>query len=153
MIRLVALLALQLLLYACASGREPGEPTQAPSGAGQSPESDGAPVSPGSPGPRPSLTAVPIHSGELGVVTGTLGFDAVEGGCGYIETADGKRYQVIYPDGWRLDRATGQLLGPDGQSVKPGGVVSVRGSIATDIASICQVGPMFRAVEVLRAGE
>jgi hypothetical protein len=87
------------------------------------------------------------------VITGTLGLDAVEGGCTFLETAEGKRYQVIYPKGWTLDRATGHLLGPDGTDVGPGTTVSVRGSIATDMASICQTGPMFRAVEVLSVGD
>ncbi|MDO8483656.1 MAG: hypothetical protein Q7S35_01785, partial [Candidatus Limnocylindrales bacterium] len=85
------------------------------------------------------------------LLTGTLGFDTVEAGCGYLETTDGTRYEVIYPDPWRLDRASGRLVGPGGQSVGPGATVTVRGVISEEIASICQVGPIFRAVEVVGA--
>jgi len=100
-----------------------------------------------------SMSAKPVRPDGPGVLTGSLGFGAVEGGCGFLETAEGKRYEVIYPAGWRLDRTSGHLLGPDGQDVSPGTVVSVRGSIATDIASICQVGPMFIAIEVISVGD
>ena len=82
-------------------------------------------------------------------ITGTLSFDSVEGGCATLQSGDGTRYEVIYPNGWRMDRATGHLLGPDGQDVGPGAVITVRGSIATDMASICQIGPIFRAAEVV----
>lgn len=141
-----------LLLGACTLGREQGQSPPAGSGASRSAEDHQASASPESPRPGRSLSAEPIHPEEAQVVTGTLGFDAVEAGCGYLQTADGKRYEVIYPDGWRLDRGTGHLLGPDGQTVGPGAVVTVRGSIASDIASFCQVGPIFRASEVLSAG-
>jgi hypothetical protein len=82
-----------------------------------------------------------------------LGFDAIEGGCAYLETADGKRYEVIYPVGWQLDRATGELVGPDGRHVKPGGQISIRGSVVTDMSSICQIGPILRVNAVLSAGD
>jgi hypothetical protein len=83
-------------------------------------------------------------------VTGTLGADSIEGGCGYLETADGTRYQVIYPDGWDLQLGPVQLISPEGEVVARGGdTVTVRGEEATDMASICQIGPIFRATEVV----
>lgn len=102
---------------------------------------------------RPPLRSVgPLLPTESARLTGTLGFDSIEGGCAYLETAEGKRYQVIYPSGWRIEGATGRLIGPGGTDLRPGSVVSVRGSIVTDMASTCQVGPMFRATEVLSTG-
>ena len=81
-------------------------------------------------------------------VTGRLTFDDIEGGCTYLEAADGTRFEVLYPDGWVVDRAAGELRGPDGVTARAGDEVSVRGSIATDRSSICQVGPIFEATEV-----
>lgn len=158
MLRLAILLSVQaLLLSGCTLVERPAEQPPAASPPGESratgpAEDSRASAVPGSTGPGRFRSAEPLRPEDAGIVTGTLGFDAVEAGCGYLETADGKRYEVIYPDGWRLDRATGHLLGPDGQDVRPGDVVSIRGSIATGMASICQLGPIFRATEVLSAG-
>lgn len=118
------------------------------------PEED-HPVPNPSPSPRAerSFSAKPLSPADPTVLTGTLGFGAVEGGCGFLETADGKRFEVIYPNGWRLNRATGELAATNGSSVRPGAVVTVRGSIANDMASICQTGPIFRATEVLSVTE
>lgn len=119
-------------------------------------EAEGTPGTAGTPEtptPRPTWSAEPLRPRPSGgVVSGTLGFDAVEGGCAYLESVDGTRYQVIYPAGWSIDGMTGHLLGPGGEDARPGSVVSVRGVIAPDMASICQVGPIFRATEVISAG-
>ena len=56
---------------------------------------------------------------------------------------------MIYPPGWRLDLSTGKLLGPVAEVAHAGDTVSIMGSLAGDIASTCQMGPMFSAVEVL----
>ncbi len=83
-------------------------------------------------------------------ITGRLGADTIEGGCGYLETDDETRYEVIYPPGWELSLAPLQLTAPDGSVVARGGErVTVRGSRATDMASTCQIGPIFRASEVV----
>lgn len=81
-------------------------------------------------------------------VTGVLGFDDIEGGCSFLEAADGVRYEVTYPEGWELDRLSGELRGPDGELVRAGEGVTIRGSVATDRSSICQIGPIFLATEV-----
>lgn len=92
----------------------------------------------------------PVPSGSE-VVTGRLGADAVEGGCGYIQAVDGTRYEVRYPAGWKLTLNPLQLAAPDGAIVARGGdEVTVRGVIADDVASTCQIGPIFRATEVVR---
>ena len=106
--------------------------------------------SPSSPAVSPSEgTSTP--PGSVGdELTGALGTDSIEGGCPYLETADGTRYEVIYPDGWNVDRASGALSDPTGAVVAgPGAVVTVRGEEASDMASICMIGPIFRASEVI----
>jgi hypothetical protein len=83
-------------------------------------------------------------------LAGRLGSDSVEGGCAYLEAADGTRYQVVYPDGWTLEPAPVQLIGPDGAvHARVGDIVTVRGAVADDMASICQIGPIFQATDVV----
>lgn len=94
---------------------------------------------------QPSLE--PARGDEL---TGVLGADSIEGGCGYLQTDDGTRYQVIYPTGWDLALSPLQLTSPEGEVIARGGdEVTVRGSVSTDMASICQIGPIFEASEVV----
>jgi hypothetical protein len=81
-------------------------------------------------------------------VTGRLGFDDIEGGCSFLETDEGTRYEVVYPDGWTIDRMLAELRGPDGQTAHAGESVTVRGAVATDRSSICQIGPIFVATDV-----
>jgi hypothetical protein len=78
-----------------------------------------------------------------------LGSDAIEGGCAYLQAPDGGKYEVIYPDGWELRLAPLELVAPDGTVVaRAGDEVTVRGAEA-DMASICQIGPIIRATEVV----
>jgi hypothetical protein len=136
-IRLAILVAVQAVaLWGCITGGELRAPTPGETVVAEPSDRSGHVAS-------SSLTP----DGATGV-TGRLGFDSVEGGCNYVETDDGTRYQVIYPDPWRLDRSTGHLLGPNGQDISPGSVITVHGSIAKNMASICQMGPMFRATAV-----
>jgi hypothetical protein len=83
-------------------------------------------------------------------LTGTLGADDIEGGCAYLEADDGTRYEVIYPDGWQVSAAPLELRDPEGEVVATGGdTVTVSGHEAADMVSICQIGPMFMADEVV----
>jgi hypothetical protein len=123
-----------------------------PSGARGPSDSAGAPGA----SERPSLElASPKTSGSGGAArietyVGTLGSDTIEGGCVYLETADGRRLEVIYPDGWRVRRSPLALIGPDGTEVAgPGDTITIRGAEAHDMVSICQMGPIVRAIEVL----
>ena len=103
--------------------------------------------------PSPSddfLSPAPTPHGNERTITGTFGSDAIEGGCAYLQAADGTRYQVLYPDPWKLERGPFRLIGPDGGVVARGGeTITVRGSVADDMASTCQIGPIFRATEVV----
>jgi hypothetical protein len=102
------------------------------------------------PPPSDPMTTWQARSpGPVGsAVTGTLGFDDIEGGCPFLMAADGTRYEVIYPEGWSVDRTGGVLRGPAGEVVELGESLTVHGSIATDRSSICQIGPIFVATEV-----
>ncbi len=83
-------------------------------------------------------------------ITGIFDSVAVEGGCPYLQTDDKTRYEVIYPGGWQLDRGATTLRNPDGKVVATGGeTITVRGQLAIDVASICQIGPIFGATEVV----
>jgi hypothetical protein len=139
-----------LLVAACASpGIEPSEET---------PSMTDGPTPTESPTPTPArslslASAQPTPSrspsADETTITGRLGFDSIEGGCPYLETDDGTRYQVLWPDGWRLDGG-GSLVSATGETVAgPGDELTVRGRVADDMASICQIGPIFRASEVI----
>ena len=85
-----------------------------------------------------------------GDLSGVLGLAEIETGCPYLEAADGTRYEVMYPHGWELERSPLQLVAPDGTTfARAGDEVTVRGSVADDMASVCQIGPIFRATGVV----
>lgn len=103
--------------------------------------------------PRPSVDAsigLPTERpGNDVELSGTLGADSIEGGCAYLE-ADSTRFQVIYPPGWQITASPLQLTNPGGEVVATGGeTITVRGHRADDMVSICQIGPMFAASEVI----
>jgi hypothetical protein len=145
MMRAFVALACALAIAACAAPA--GRPTQTPTPEQSTVESP-------EPTPTPTFdlasqqpTREPTGDDEL---TGVLGADSIEGGCGYLQVPGGTRYQVIYPDGWDLELSPLQLTSPEGEVVARGGdQVTVRGSEASDMASICQIGPIFRANEVV----
>jgi hypothetical protein len=110
--------------------------------------------------PTPSLPSVaatpsePATSATPGVradeLTGFLGADSIEGGCPYLETGDGTRYEVIYPPGYEIDRSSATLRDPSGVVIASAGdVLTVRGEEASEMVSICQIGPIFQASEVV----
>jgi hypothetical protein len=146
-VRLTPIL-LVLLLAACAAPSGGSPSGDAPT---DSPRPDPTPtpsLKPASVQPSPEPASPPAGGTEL---VGTLGSDAVEGGCAYLEASDGTRYEVIYPDGWTLQKSPLQLRAPDGTVVaRAGDEVTVRGSETTDMASICMIGPIFRATSVDR---
>ena len=99
---------------------------------------------------RPSVSLTSKPGGVTADFSGILSMDEIEGGCAYLQAADGRKLQVIYPDGWELKKTPLELVAPDGSvHSKSGDLVAVKGSEATDIATICQIGPVIRATEVL----
>jgi hypothetical protein len=104
--------------------------------------------------PSLALSSVQPSRAPLGAddeLTGILGADSIEGGCGYLQAVNGTRYEVVYPDGWRLQMSPLQLSSPEGEVVARGGdEVTVRGTETNELASICQIGPIFRATDVER---
>jgi hypothetical protein len=94
----------------------------------------------------------PSKSGAADTYTGMLGSDAIEGGCAYLQASDGRKYEVLYPDGWTLRKAPLELIAPDGRVMaRAGDEVTVRGAEA-EMVSICQIGPIIQATEVVLGG-
>lgn len=134
---------LVLLLAACSSAAAPSaSPAATPS---VRPSAD-----PGDDPRSPTLTPASASPAKGELLSGTLGFDGIEGGCSYVEAVDGTRYQVLYPQGFAVDPSSGDLLGPDGAVVVPlGAELQLRGAVDPEMVSICQIGPIFRASEVM----
>lgn len=148
MLRSAAAAMISLLALAACAAAPGGSATQT-----TTPE--GSPMTSTDPTPSRSLKPSSTQpsrapSANEDEVIGVLGADSVEGGCGYLQTSGGTRYQVVYPEGWRLQLSPLQLTSPEGEVVARGGdEVTVRGAEASDMASICQIGPIFRASEVV----
>ena len=107
--------------------------------------------------PSPTSAAAASPSGSLsekpGVTadySGILSMDTIEGGCPFLQADNGDKLQVIYPDGWQLNKSPLELVAPDGSIHSKGGdVVSIKGSKSDEMVSICQIGPIIEATEVL----
>ena len=143
--RLTPALPILLVLSAC-TGMGSGDATESPSPVMPTQTAEPTETAEHTATARPSNGA-----GASSTLTGTLGADTVEGGCGYLEDRDGTRYEILWPDGWELELEPLELRDPDGTVVATAGdEVTVRGEEATDMASICQIGPIFEATEVDR---
>lgn len=142
----VALLALAGLA-ACAAeapGGDVAAPTDPATGTAGPTEATGDPTEP---------TEEPTDmddDGQQRTIAGTLDGDPVlEGGCAWVETGDGERYEVMWPDGYRIEFDPLQLVGPGDEVVaRSGEQVEVTGSVERDMASICMVGTIFSATDV-----
>lgn len=84
------------------------------------------------------------------LLEGTLGGDPrLEGGCAWLDTDDG-RFEVLYPPGYEIMFEPVRLVDADGDTLaEEGETVRVRGRVAKDRMSICQVGAIFEASEVV----
>lgn len=91
----------------------------------------------------------PAEPEDDDMLEGTLGGDAqLEGGCAWLDTDEG-RFEVMYPEGYEIAFDPVRLLGPDGDTIaREGETLRVRGRVAGDVMSICQVGTIFQATEV-----
>lgn len=96
----------------------------------------------------PSLPA-PTDDPDGQTVTGTLGGDAqLEGGCVWIETADGN-IEPLLPDGYSTTTDPVALIGPGGNVIaEEGDRVTLTGAPAFDVMTICQVGAVWRVSEI-----
>jgi hypothetical protein len=105
------------------------------------------------PGDEPEPTEEPAEPDDRDeaedamVLTGTFtGDPQLEGGCAWVETDDGTRYEVMWPQGYEVTWHPLELRGPDGAVVaRDGDEVRVSGTVAEDMASICMVGPIVQA--------
>ena len=128
-IRLAAALLIAVLLAACGSGAAPASPSASPAARPSVIPS----AATGEPSASPGASTP--QGGET--ISGTLGYEGIEGGCPYVEVADGTRYQVQYPEGWAIDPTSGDLIGPDGAVVVAlGGEILLRGAGQTEVGSI-----------------
>ena len=108
-----------------------------------------APQPTSSPTPSAAVSTDPTPSADRTTITGTLRVDEVEGGCAYLATADGTRYEVRYPEGWEIKTSPLRLLAPDGEVVAGSGdQITVQGRTAREGRSICQIGAIFEAESV-----
>ena len=86
-------------------------------------------------------------------LVGTLGGDPLlEGGCAWLVDDDGQTWEVLWPAGYSIQfRGELTLLVREGEEsvAITGQRVGVAGAEATDMASICQVGRIFQASEVV----
>lgn len=144
--RLALTWLLLLTTVACAAdGGRDGSPTASPSATDKPTPAD-TPRATRSPTPAPTASD-PVAGDRL---TGTLGAESIEGGCPYLEDADGTRWEVIYPQGWRVTAEPTELTDPDGEVVaRAGDTVTVTGEEARDMGSFCQIGPIFEASRVV----
>lgn len=136
------LLALGVVMAGCSSsgGGTGGAGGSSPSAGGASPAA-----------PSPTLELASPKSPPTGgnTYTGVLRSDAIEGGCAYLLAADGQKYEIIPPDGWELQKAPAAVVSPNGQVVaKAGDVITVHGNEA-DMMSICQIGPIIQATDIV----
>lgn len=127
-----SVIVLALLVTACAAG--PGDPTRS------TPD----------PASAPAPTAPPSAGGDS--ITGALGGDAaLEGGCAWLD--DGStRWQVAWPEGYRVAFDPLTLHGPDGVVARDGDTLTVTGAEQRDVMTTCQVGPVWAATTVTAGG-
>jgi hypothetical protein len=133
------------MVSACGGGT--GEGAQAPQ---PNPSPTPAPlVTTSPPGPSTGSTREPTNPQATHTLSGTLGGSAsLEGGCAWLETEQ-DRIQVRYPEGYRVAFDPLRLLGPDGAVVaREGEQVTITGSPAQALLTVCQVGELWQADEV-----
>lgn len=102
--------------------------------------------------PRPDAT--PRLRGDL---VGTLGGDRdLETGCTWLTDSTGKRWEVLWPEGYRVTFPEGPdpvLLGPGDEIVaRAGDTVVVNGAPPSGLGSHCMVGELFEATQLVGVG-
>ncbi len=133
----LALLATSALLAGCGEAEEVAvDPTEPPPSATDEPTT------------QPS--ADPSEDASGTTLVGTFGGDPdLEGGCAWVEAADGSRYEVEYPAGYEVRFDPLELVGPDGEVMAgEGDQVRLTGAVDPDLMSFCQIGEIFVATSV-----
>ncbi len=148
--RLAAVLLLGMtLLSACRPSGTPGA-----GGGSAEPSVERSPEAAGTDGARNGPSPSPDVSLEGADLVGIFGGDPqLEGGCAWIDAEDGQRYEVSYPEGWEVTFDPVALIDPAGEiRAEEGDRIGLNGEVAGDLLSICQIGPIFRATEVITDG-
>jgi hypothetical protein len=80
---------------------------------------------------------------------GLLGGDPeLEGGCVWLDTGQ-ERLEIIWPEGYRITADPIELRDPTGAVVATAGDrIRVRGDVAPDVMSVCQVGRTLNVEDV-----
>jgi hypothetical protein len=125
-------------------------------GCASTPGSSSSSAGPGS--STPAESGSPVPSGDLPAsgdadLVGTLGGDpTLEGGCAWLTDDAGQQWEVLWPAGYAIQfRGEHTLLVRDGQDsvAMTGDRIGVDGAEATGMASICQVGRLFEASDLV----
>ncbi len=92
------------------------------------------------------------------MLSGRLGGDSnLEGGCDWLDVVwprpgekEASRFEPLWPQGYYVTFNPLRLWSPDGRIVaREGDVVTVAGRRRPDVATICQVGPVFEVRRIL----
>lgn len=78
--------------------------------------------------------APPVEE-ELITLTGLLKFTELEGGCYYLETSEGKKYELLG-------------IGENELQENLDKTITVKGKVRQDMVSICQIGTIFEVREL-----
>jgi hypothetical protein len=80
---------------------------------------------------------------------GLLGGDPeLEGGCVWLDTGQ-ERLEIVWPEGYRITADPIELRDPTGAVVATAGDrIRVRGDVAPDVMSVCQVGRTWNVEDV-----
>lgn len=134
----VGVVLIAVLVSGCAGGGpgQTADPGAATETAGPlSTTSPGVQVTPSQDSDPPPNRVLPTSSGKISgevTLTGDVVFVEVEGGCLTL----------------RVNNKGYELMGGDRSMLTNGARVTVRGRVRTDIATICQVGPVLEVLEV-----
>lgn len=125
-------LAGAMLSAACA---QDGLSDPSASGSAMTPTPTSSSSQPPTPSGQPTLpTTAPATPGKDEVaITGTVEIVGVEGGCKVLRTSTNKSYEI---------------KGGDPAVLKAGAQVTIVGKIRTDIATICQMGPVLEVISI-----
>jgi hypothetical protein len=94
-----------------------------------------------------TTTATATATGH--VREGMLGGDPeLEGGCVWLDTGQ-ERLEIVWPEGYRITADPIELRDPTGAVVATAGDrIRVRGDVAPDVMSVCQVGATWNVEDV-----